>query len=64
MIVHIAMYQCVYMPKLKSSATASGADQTDVVNGGGNAIVYDVVHERRRTAALEMKENEAYIWSC
>ena len=65
-IVHIAVYLCFYKPRLKSSATACtcGActGQTDDVvgSGGSDAIVYDVVDERIGTAALEMKENEAY----
>ena len=65
-IVHIAVYLRVYKPRLKSSATACtcGActgQMDDVVGSGGStAIVYDVVDKGVGTAALEMKENEAY----
>ena len=60
MAIHIAVYQCLYKPRLRSSTvTQGGTDQRDDVTGGGDAIVYDVVDERVGTA-LEMKQNEAY----
>ena len=58
-VIHITVYQCVYKPKLKSSAGVSGEGWTDDVNRCGDAIVYDVVNERVETS-LEMEHNEAY----
>jgi hypothetical protein len=65
--IHIAVYQCFYKPRLRSStSTAVGGhdeshSQREGVTGGGDAIVYEVVDERPRVGtALEMTENEAY----
>ena len=60
--IHIAVYHCVYKPKLRSSAEISGSSLKDDVDGcgeSGDTIVYDVVNERVETA-LEIKQNEAY----
>ena len=61
MAIHIAVYQCLYKPRLRSAVAQGGTDQRDDVTGagGGDAIVYDVVDERVGTA-LAMKQNEAY----
>ena len=62
MAIHIAVYLCLYKPRLRSfTVTKGGTYQRDDVTGagGGDAIVYDVVDERVGTA-LEMKQNEAY----
>ena len=58
--IQIAVYQCVYKPRLRSFTEISrDHSQREEVIGGGDATVYDVVDERVGTA-LEMNENEAY----
>ena len=64
--IHIAVYQCFYKPRIRSSASTCtpicGKSHCHTHNEGitesGDAIVYDVVDERVDTT-LEMRENEA-----
>ena len=58
--IHIAVYQCLYKPRLRSSTvTQGGTDQRDDVTGagGGDGIVYDYIDE---SIGCEMDRNEAY----
>ena len=59
MAIHIAVYQCLYKPRLKSAVAQGGTDQRGDTTGGGDAIVYDVVDERVGTE-LKIKQSEAY----
>ena len=64
--IHIAVYQCFYKPRLRSSTSTSvGGDshnQREGVTGSEDGIVYDAVNESVGTT-LEMKENEAYSFN-
>ena len=62
MAIHIAVYQCLYKSRLRSSSvTQDGTDQRDDVTGtgGDDGIVYDYIDESIG-CALEMDRNEAY----
>ena len=58
---HVAVYKCVYKPKLMRSSTGIiGAGLADDADRCGDAIVvHDVIGEKIETS-LEMKQNEAY----
>ena len=58
-VIHIAVYQCLYKPRLKSAVAQGGTYQRGDVTGGGDAIVYDVIDERVGTG-LKIKQSEAY----
>ena len=63
--IQIAVYQCVYKPRLRSfTATASGRGhslQREDATGYVDSVAYDVVGERCMETTMEMKRNDAYF---
>ena len=53
-IIHVAVYQCIYKPRLTAITDGSAEDRSG--GGGDDAIVYDFIDNR----VAEMKENYAY----
>ena len=62
--IHIAVYQCVYKPRLRFltqivERVASGVHQKDDVTGHDYATIYDDISQRDGTD-LKMNQNEVY----
>jgi hypothetical protein len=71
-IIHIAVYQCVYKPRLRKSRTVLAADDVHQKRDSNDkntapaeheyTVIYEVIGERVSTAGMdvEMKCNEVY----